>query len=129
MLLYLAVKKLFFILLLILILAPSVASAQGDEFYIVTDGPVAVGGGMFRHYIHSSEGLVSSRYSFQGVIDNNICVEKVTRSTSPDSSYEKELIKIPLKQKGPKQARFDIGTRAVKLKLNKYNRVIIKEVK
>lgn len=95
----------------------------------MSDGPIAIGGGMIRHYTSAKNARTSVRYSYEGTNADTILIEKFTRSDM-DGSTRKELIKVPtgnLSEK--KEATFQVGSHNIKLKLNRYDRVIIEEIK
>lgn len=106
---------------------PSLVFGQQEEFFIVTDGPVAVGGGMMRHYITKPDEKLSVRYSFSGIGDNFIFIEKFTKFSN-NGQETKEIVKVPIKKNWfGKKGEIQVGTHLVKLKVNKYGRILVKE--
>ncbi len=73
----------------------SLAFGQHEEFFIVTDAPVAIGGGMIRHYITNSEKDLAVRYSFRGIEENAIFIEKFTKFRN-NGRETKEIVKVPI---------------------------------
>ena len=108
--------------------AGSLASS-GEEFYIVTQGPVAIGGGMIRHYFDRAYGRVSTRYSYGGVENNVILVEKQTRSLRTGFSAS-ETLRIPFAPPlRKKRGWLEVGSHTVLLTVNRHGRVVVREVK
>lgn len=107
---------------------------EQEEFYIVTTAPVAVGGGIIRHYLHTENGLVSTRYSYVGMSSDTIFIEKTTdllgkaAGSGGNDIDKKELIKIPVEDSGKmKKGRLQIGSHDVLLTLNRYGRISARE--
>ena len=107
----------------------SLALADREEFYIVTDAPVVVGGGLIRHYQHTENGLLSTRYSYQGSDPETIFIEKTTRQ-GDDRDVRKELIKISFNNPGGKKTgALDVGSHKVCFEVKKDGRLLVKEKK
>ena|GEM_PF-4470090 len=84
---------------------------------------------MIRHYLNTENSHVSARYSYEGISSDTILIKKFTRS-NPNESVQRETIRIPIEgSTGPKEARLQVGSHTVKLKLNKYDRIIVREIK
>jgi hypothetical protein len=117
----------FFVLLLSLLF--TALSFAGEEFYIVTEAPVAVGGGIIRHYMDGDMGRVSARYSYGGTSANAILIEKISRS-SGEMSSERETIRVPFaRPKKNKKGLFKVGSHLVHLQVRRSGRVVVKEIK
>lgn len=116
--------SLFFIILFIFIAG---ALCAEEEFYIVNDGPVAVGGGLVRHYYDTEKGRVAVRYSFEGTSDEGILLSKKTKLFGDDRVTE-ELITIPAGgHKGRQKASLDVGSHTIKIKMTSRGRLRVSE--
>ncbi len=123
MLLWVLVDRFLTSFLVFFFMFSPLAFCDREEFYIVTEAPVAVGGGMIRHYIYREKDLISTRYSFGGVDDDTIYIEKTTRSDS-GGSVGKETIELPRKSSS---ASLQIGSHTVRLKITGRGRIIVRE--
>lgn len=105
-------------------------STPSEEFYIVTDAPIAVGGGIIRHYKYTKQGRVSTRYSYAGTQEDLAFIEKYTHS-SHDDSTARELIKVPLTKAlwSGKKGYLTVGAHNVSLELKEKGRIRVKEAK
>jgi hypothetical protein len=121
-------KKAFVLFLIFLLAGAEVFASSGEEFYIVTHGPIAVGGGMMRHYFNRVYGRVSVRYSYGGVENNVILVEKQTRSLRTGFSAD-ETLRIPFAPPlRKKRGWLEVGSHTVLLTVNRHGRVVVREV-
>jgi hypothetical protein len=104
-------------------------SFAGEEFYIVTEAPVAVGGGMIRHCMDTDAGRISARYSYGGASEDAMLVEKVTHS-SAEMSSGREIIRVPfVRPKKNKKGLFEVGSHLVRLHVRRSGRVVVREIK
>ncbi|MBD3379672.1 MAG: hypothetical protein GF408_04335 [Candidatus Omnitrophica bacterium] len=119
-------NKLLSAILCIACVCPGAILSSADELYIVTDGPVAVGGGMVRYYTTSGdqEALRSLRYSYHGLAENSVIVKKTVTVKKEGSHCSTEIMNIPLVSK---QAALEIGPHLIKLKVNEYGRVLVEK--
>ena len=117
-----------FLLLLFLILLCSFPSFAGEEFYVVTDAPIAVGGGMIRHYTETEKGVISTRYSYGGTDPDAILIEKIT-SLPRYEATKKETLRVPYSHIKRKKGHLKIGSHAISLNVTKHGRVVVKEVR
>ncbi|MGB2601056.1 MAG: hypothetical protein WBD00_05625 [Candidatus Omnitrophota bacterium] len=119
-----------FVLFIVFILAGNGSFASvSEEFYIVTNGPVAVGGGMVRHYLTEKQGRVSTRYSYGGVEKDAILVEKEMRSPRTGFSMS-ETIRIPFSPPVNRQSGWlEVGSHTVLLTVNRHGRIVVREEK
>jgi len=119
-------------LALILVLAlPSAClqAADHEEFYIVTDAPVMVGGGMIRHYLRTDRGMNSTRYSYKGASADMIFVERVTR-LGDNRDVKSDFLTVPTDNSGRKRTgSLSVGSHEVCLEVKKDGRLLVKEKK
>ncbi len=122
-------RRIFCFFVILLSLPFTALSFAGEEFYIVTEAPVAIGGGMIRHYINDDAGRISARYSYGGSSADAILVEKITRSSAGMSS-RREIIRVPFAPPGNnKKGLFKVGSHLVRLHVRRSGRVVVKEIK
>jgi len=108
---------------------PAIASGEKEESYIVTDAPIAVGGGIIRYYEHIKDDRLSIRYSFKGADGENIYIEIITISKKKDS-IKREFLKLPLDvSSSRKSCTLQIGSKTLLLKLTRKGRLIASEIK
>ncbi|MDP8298432.1 MAG: hypothetical protein P9L88_00800 [Candidatus Tantalella remota] len=115
-------KKLVFLLLFVFFVCDLGFCVQ-DELHIVTDAPVALGGGLLRHYTDSANGPVFIRYSYKGLAPGCILVKKTTVNGAEDST-KTEILRLPLKNK---KTAFRVGARDIQLNVTGRKRVTVKE--
>lgn len=115
-------KNLIFLILFVFSICEPGFCVQ-DAFHIVTDAPVALGGGMIRHYTDSANGPVFTRYSYEGLVPGYLLVKKTTAGGSEDST-KTEILRLPLKNK---KAVFRVGARDIQLDVTGHQRVTVKE--
>ena len=111
--------RLFLLLLFTLIVISSSSYAITEELFIVTNGPIAIHGGLLRYYTDTA----AIRYSYKGLDSGNILVQKITSYMDSDLK-EEEMIKLPVESN---KAVLNVGSRKISLQLNEYNRVIVRE--
>ncbi|MBD3426986.1 MAG: hypothetical protein GF409_07160 [Candidatus Omnitrophica bacterium] len=122
-------KKILWFISIMFLLCGALTARAEEEFYIVTNGPVAVGGGMIRHYMVKNGNRRAVRYSYGGVDEDGILVKKKTRCPRTGLS-RKELLRIPfVRPFHRKRAWLEVGTHTVLLTVNGYGRVLVKEVR
>ncbi|MFH1877213.1 MAG: hypothetical protein ABH883_00190, partial [Candidatus Omnitrophota bacterium] len=108
--------------------APS-AFCSKEELLFVSDGPVAVGGGLFHHSENTENDSITTRYSFEGIHYDSLLIEKHIRSAR-DRSPKVEVVKLPIKETmGKKKALLYAGSHLILLTINKYDRVVVKKLK